>query len=288
MSKIGFNLLAWSTSIDEEMYSVVDRLKNIGYDGIEFFYGTDKKEDYKKFGEHCKSLDMRMTGVMVLGPDQNPINPDENIRKRGLEQIKWAVERAHEMGAELICGPFHSSNGTFENKAPDEDEYKRSAEILRKAGEYAAEAGVILAPEAINRFECYLVNTMEQMKKLLQMTDHPQVVAHYDTHHANIEEKKIPEALREIADHLGHVHISENDRGTPGEGHISFEETFAALKEVEYYGWLTIEAFTRNDVGFANAINVWREYSPPWEVAEKGYQLIDRLAEKYGIWSEGL
>lgn len=286
MSKIGFNLLAWSTAVDESMFRVTERLKEIGYDGIEFFYGSSKKDDYKKLGEHCRDLGLEMTGVMVLGAHQNPIDPDKGIRMKGLEQIKWAVDRAHEMGAELICGPFHSSNGIFQNRPADEDEYKRSAEILYEAGEYAQKAGVILAPEVINRFECYLVNTMAQMKKLLEMIDHPQVVAHYDTHHANIEEKKIPAALRLIGDHLGHVHISENDRGTPGEGHINFEETFVALKEIGYKGWLTIEAFTRNDEGFANAIHVWREYSPPWEVAEKGYRMIRDLASKHKIWSE--
>lgn len=286
MSKIGFNLLAWSTGVDESMYPIIERLKNIGYDGIEFFYGSDKEEDYRRLGAHCNDLGIRTTGVMVLGPDQNPIHPDEKIRNKGLDQIKWAVDQAHTMGAELICGPFHSSNGVFENRPATEDEYKRSAEILNQAGEYAEKAGVILAPEAINRFECYLVNTMDQMKKLLDLTDHPQVVAHYDTHHANIEEKSVLDALRTIAARLGHVHISENDRGTPGEGQIRFEETFAALKEVKYDGWLTIEAFTRNDVGFANAINVWREYSPPWEVAEKGFELIKRLADQYGIWSD--
>lgn len=286
MSKIGFNLLAWSTGVDESMYPIIERLKEIGYDGIEFFYGSDNEEDYRRLGAHCKDLNIRTTGVMVLGPDQNPIHPDLKIRNKGLDQIKWAVDQAHEMGAELICGPFHSSNGIFENRPASEDEYKRSAEILHQAGEYSEKSGVILAPEAINRFECYLVNTMEQMKKLLDLTDHPQVVAHYDTHHANIEEKKVLHALQTVKDQLGHVHISENDRGTPGEGQIPFEETFAALKEVNYDGWLTIEAFTRNDVGFANAINVWREYSPPWEVAEKGFELIKTLADQYSIWSD--
>ena len=82
---------------------------------------------------------------------------------------------------------------------------------------------------------------------------------------------------------LGHVHISENDRGTPGEGQIDFDESFSALKEVGYDGWFTIEAFTRNDPGFANSINVWREYSEPWDVAEKGFELIKNKLSKHGF-----
>jgi len=81
--------------------------------------------------------------------------------------------------------------------------------------------------------------------------------------------------LETIAPYLAHVHISENDRGTPGKGLIPFDRIIGKLKEVGYDGWYTIESFSRNDVEFANAINVWREFSDPWEVAEGGFQLIN-------------
>lgn len=281
MNNIGFNLLAWSASVEEDVFPIVERLKEIGYDGVEFFFGAEDKELYKKFGAHCRSLDMKMTSVLGLGPDTNAISPDASVRQAALNKMKWAIDIAADIGCELISGPYHSAFAHFVNKAPDDSDYKRSAEVLRQAGEYAADAGVLLTPEAINRFECYLVNNMDQMYRLLNETGHPNVKAHYDTHHANIEEKSIPDAIRKIAPMLGHVHISENDRGTPGAGHIPFEETFATLAEVGYTGWLTIESFTRNDIAFANSINVWREFSPPWEVAEKGFELTRGLAEKY-------
>ena len=40
-----------------------------------------------------------------------------------------------------------------------------------------------------------------------------------------------------------HVHISENDRSTPGEGHVHWDESFQTLAEIGYDGWLMIEAF---------------------------------------------
>lgn len=279
MNKIGFNLLAWSASVEEDVYPILERLKEIGYDGVEFFYGTENLDLYTRFGKQCNNLDLKMTAVLGLGPDTNAISEDAKIRQAALDKMKWAVDIAADIGCELISGPYHSAFAYFENRAPDETDYKRSAEILRQAGEYADGSGVLLTPEAINRFECFLVNNMDQMHRLLTEVDHPNVKAHYDTHHANIEEKNVPDAIRKIAPLLGHVHISENDRGTPGSGQIPFEETFATLSEVGYKGWLTVEAFTRNDVAFANSINVWREFSPPWEVAEKGFELIRKHAE---------
>lgn len=283
MVKIGFNVLAWTADVSSDVYPIVKRLKDIGYDGIEIFMGSDKVDAYKALADYCDRLDMEITCVLGLGPDQNLIDPNPEIQAAGVQQIKWAIDRASDMNSSLICGPFHSAFATFFNKPPDEEEYDRSAKGLRIAGEYAQEHKVLLTPEAINRFECYLCNTMEQLAGLVERVNHPNVKAHYDTHHANIEEKSIPSALRRVAPVLGHVHISENDRGTPGAGHIPFEETFATLSDIGYSGWLTIEAFTRNDEGFANSINVWRNYSDPWEVAEKGFELIQRNVDQYNL-----
>ena len=283
MNKIGFNVLAWSAVISEELLPVVDRLKETGYDGIECLIGSPDVAAYRRLGDHVKSLDMEMSCVFVVGPEENLINPSATVRRKGLERIKWAIDRAHDMGAKVICGPFHSAFATFAHKAPDEQEYGWSAEVLHAAGEHAAQADITLALEALNRFECYLCNTMEQLTLLLNRADHPNVKAMFDTHHANIEEKKIKEAIHTISPLLAHVHISENDRGTPGAGHVPWDETFSTLAEINYKGWLTIEGFTRNDPDFANSINVWREYSQPWEMAENGLKFIKQMCLKHGL-----
>lgn len=276
-------MLAWSAVVSEDLLPMAERLKEIGYDGIECFLGVEDKQVYRNFGRAVGDLGLEMSCVMVLSPEENPISPSAKVRQKGLDRIKWAVDRADDMEAGLLCGPFHSAFATFHDKSPDEDEYKRSAEILAKAGEYAGQAGILLAPEAINRFECYLCNTMEQLTYLVEQAAHPNVKAHFDTHHANIEEKRLAGAIETVAPVLGHVHISENDRGTPGSGHIPWDETFGALAEIGYDGWLTIEAFTRDDPDFANSINVWREYDKPWDVAEQGYAFVRQMCERHGL-----
>jgi len=283
MTKVGFNLLAWSAVVSEELLPVAERLKTIGYDGIECFLGAGDKKVYREFGRNISDLGLEVTSVIVLPPEENPISPSAEVRQKGLDRIKWAVDRADDLNAQVICGPFHSAFATFADKAPDEDEYKRSADILAQAGEYAAQADILLAPEAVNRFECYLCNTMEQLVYLVEKVSHPHVKAHFDTHHANIEEKKLAGAIEKVSPVLGHVHISENDRGTPASGHVSWDEAFGTLAEIEYDGWLTIEAFTRDDPDFANSINVWREYDKPWDVAEQGYAFIREMCEKHGL-----
>ncbi|MES2874096.1 MAG: sugar phosphate isomerase/epimerase family protein [Bacteroidota bacterium] len=283
MNKIGFNVLVWSAAISEELMPVADRLKKIGYDGIECFLGGSDKAPYQRFGDHVQKLGMETTCVFVLGKEENIISPNKEDRARGLERIKWAIDCAHDMHAKILCGPFHSAHAIFAQHPPHDQEYDWSAEILHAAGEYAAQADIVLAIEALNRFECYLCNTMQQLGSLVDKIAHPNVRAMYDTHHANIEEKKNSQAIDSIAPVLAHVHISENDRGTPGDGHVQWDETFSALAKNKYKGWLTIEAFSRNDPDFANAINVWREYSKPWDIAENGYKFIRQMCEKHGM-----
>lgn len=283
MSKIGFNTLVWSAVVSDDLFPIVDRLKEIGYDGVECLIGSPDEQAYQRFGRHTQDIGLQTTAVFVVGEAENPVDPSSAVRQKALERIKWGIDRAHDMHSTVLCGPFHSAHGVFSKKPPQEEEYNWAAEVLHEAGTYAQQAGIVLALEALNRFECYLCNTMEQMQTLLSKVAHPQVKSMYDTHHANIEEKKTAEAIHAIAPMLAHVHISENDRGTPGDGHVQWDETFAALAHIKFDGWLTIEAFSRNDPDFANAINVWRNYSLPWDMATNGLAFIQHHCKKYNL-----
>lgn len=283
MNKIGFNVLAWSANVSEDLLPIIERLKNIGYDGVEFFVGGADKKACKSVGKYAAALGLGVTTVTVVSPEANPISESALVRAKGLEDIKIAIDRSFDLGATILCGPFHSAHAHFAGHPALEEEFKWSAEVLYEAGEYAKQANIMLGLEALNRFECYLCNTMESLKKLVEITNHPNVKAMFDTHHANMEEKKYANAIQTIAPHLRHVHISENDRGTPGDGHINFDDTFSTLAKINYKGWLTIEAFSRNDPDFANAINVWREYNDPWDIAENGLIFIKEMCKKHNL-----
>jgi D-psicose/D-tagatose/L-ribulose 3-epimerase len=244
MNKIGFNLLVWSGGLPDTFLQITERLKKIGYDGIEVFMAEQDKTAYSRLGNHLKSIGLEATCVLGVGPEENPISDSKLVRSKAVDRLKLAVDCAHAIESKIICGPFHSAFADFSNRHPPEDkEYGWSAEVLHAAGEYSAKADIVLTIEALNRFECFLCNTMDQLTGLIKRADHPNVKAMFDTHHANIEEKKIETALKKV----------------------------------------TIEAFTRNDPDFANAINVWREYSEPWDMAEGGLKFIHSMCKKHGL-----
>ena len=281
--KVGFNLLAWSATLKDELMPITERLKSLGYDGVECPMESLDIKVYTQFHKHLLNVGLEATTVLAVGAEENPVSASGSVRTKAVDRLKLAIDCAQALDAKIICGPFHSAFATFTRKPPEEEEYRWSAEVLHAAGEYAAQANITLTVEALNRFECYLCNTMDQLTNLLNRVNHPNVKAMFDTHHANIEERRFALSLKKIAPFLKHIHISENDRGTPGEGHIPWDETFVTIAEIKYEGWLTIEGFTRNDPPFANAINVWREYAKPWDMAEKGYAFIRQMMAKHKL-----
>jgi D-psicose/D-tagatose/L-ribulose 3-epimerase len=147
--------------------------------------------------------------------------------------------------------------------------------VLRAAADHAQQHKVMLAVEYLNRFECYFLTTAADARALVQRVNHPHFRMMYDTFHANIEEKAISQTIESIAGYFVHVHISENDRGTPGTGHVPWDETFRALRKTGYDGWMVIEAFGRALPDLAAATKVWRDLFPAAEeVYTRGLRLI--------------
>lgn len=280
--KIGMNLLLWTTDINEALYPILEKLKATGFDGVEVPIGDEGVENYQNLGKKIKELDLGCTAVTSIFEDGNPASPDPKVRTKAVEQMKWRLDMGAELGVDVICGPYHSAFAYFSGEPPREDERKWSTEVMRKAAEYAETLDIVLTPEALNRFECYLYNTLEDISKQIRDVDHPNFKMIFDTHHANIEEKSLGDAVRTYKDLIGHVHISENDRGTPGSGQVHWDEAFQALGEIGYDGWMTIEAFSRNKAEFASNINVWRNYAPTLdEVYQEGYAFVKKMWEKY-------
>jgi len=277
--KIGFNLLLWTGHVTEDLYPLFPKLKAIGYDGVEvpIFDGSDPGH-FREVGRVLKDAGLECTAVTVL-PDEahNAISPDAANRQGAIDHLKGVIECAHQAGVQTLCGPYYQVLGQFTGKFPSETELDHAAEVHRTIAPVAEAAGIRCGIEALNRFESHLLNTMEQAASYVRRVDHPAFGTMYDTFHANIEEKDPLGAIDTVfaTGKLNHVHISENDRGTPGRGHAPCRETIRKLKALGYDKWLTIEAFGGALPDLAAATRVWRDFfSSPEEVYTEGYRLI--------------
>jgi D-psicose/D-tagatose/L-ribulose 3-epimerase len=263
--RTGMNLLLWTTHVTSEHFPIIAKLKQAGFDGVELPLFEGDAAHYRTLAQELKKQGLGCTAVTVATPEASPISPDAKVRQAAVERLKWAIEMTATLGGEILCGPYHSPLAVFSGSGPTDDERNRAADVLRQAAEEAKKANVMLAIEYLNRFECYFLTTAAQARALVKQVDHPNFRMMYDTFHANIEEKDIPQTIKSIADSFVHVHISENDRGTPGTGHVHWDETFKALRGVTYDGWLVIEAFGRALPDLAAATKVWRDLFPSAE-----------------------
>jgi D-psicose/D-tagatose/L-ribulose 3-epimerase len=280
--KTGMNLLLWTSHVTQEHYPLFARLKKTGFYGVEIPVFEGDEAHFRAVGKEIKNHGLGCTTVTVVNEQANPISPDAAVREAAVERLHWTIDMAAALGAEAICGPFHSPLAVFSGQGPTADEKKRAVEVLRKAAEYAQQAKITLVIEYLNRFECYFLTTAAEARALVQQVDHPNFRTMFDTFHANIEEKNAAQAIRTLAGSFVHVHISENDRGTPGTGHVAWDEVFRTLREVNYDGWLTIEAFGRALPALAAATRVWRDLFPSAEeVYTQGLRFMKEKWQQY-------
>lgn len=256
--KIGMNMLLWGIEITPQHIPVFEGLAAAGYDGVEIPVVGQSDNDLKQMARACDNLGLARTASAFVGLDVNPISPDPAIRAAAVDNLKKSIDDATLIGADILIGGIYQAHKYFTGCAATEQEWNWSADYLTTCGEYARQAGVRLGLEFLNRFEAFLITTSADSKRMVEQVGLANVGVHYDTHHANIEDPHPREALLNIDGVLNHVHLSESHRGTLGTGQVDWDSNFAALKEINYSGWLVIEAFGVRDPNLAAAANVWR------------------------------
>ena len=123
--KIGFNMLLWTTNLVEEEFHLLEKIKQVGYDGVEIpiFGGEEKVDHYQNISKVLKDNDLDCTSVTVI-PDESrsPISDDEGVRSNSLEYLKWAMDCSHALGSEILAGPYHQPLGVFSGEPPTQKE----------------------------------------------------------------------------------------------------------------------------------------------------------------------
>lgn len=257
--RFGMNMLLWFDTLCEEAIPLLDEIREIGFDVVEIPLLEIDVTKHARWAKHLDNAGLNRTAVMACDPLLSPINPDPTIRRKAIDSLKSALDCCQASGSEKMVGPYHSVMGELSGKGPTEDEWKWAVEGIREVAEYAETCNVTLALEYLNRYECYLINTAADGARFCRDVNHPRCKMMYDTFHSHIEEKSTPAAIRELKDCLTHVHISENDRSTPGKGNVRWSETFDTLHEIGYNDILMVEAFGSPLPLVGAAAKIWRK-----------------------------
>ena len=273
--KLGVNTFIWSAEFSAAQLPLLPRIKGHGFDGVEvpmFDPANFQAKDIRR-GVEANGLECTVCSIIPQG--RSLISADPDVRQRTRQHLRDAIEATAEVGARLIDGPLYSPVGDLPGRRRTPEEWQWAIEGYQSVTDTLEACGVTLAIEPLNRFETYFLNTAADAAALCDQVGHPRVGVAFDTFHANIEEKDTAGACRRLGRHLKHVQISENDRGTPGSGHIAWVDLFRALRDVEYDSWLTIESFGPSLGAFSAAVAIWRDIEPtPDEIAFDGVEFV--------------
>jgi D-psicose/D-tagatose/L-ribulose 3-epimerase len=273
--KFGINTFLWTSNFGADHFHLLPSIKEHGFHGVEVSLIRPQAFDASGIRRALNENALECTVCGVLPPELNLVADDASLRARTFEHLATCIKLTAEAGARYIAGPLYTPVGWLPGRRRTREEWMRAIDAYQRLGPVLDAHDVEVGLEPLNRFETFFLNTTADAVALCSEINHPRVGVLWDTFHANIEEKNPPQALAITGEHLKHVHTCENDRGTPGSGHVDWKGVFGALNKLGYNGWLTIESFGFALGDLSAAAAIWRDLaSTPEEIAWKGIEFL--------------
>ena len=279
--KIGVNTWVWVAPLtNADIKNLVPHVAETGFDWIEFPLEEIGGFDYREAATIVKEHGLGVSACVAMGPDRDLIHEDPAIRASGMQYLHDAIEATQALGGTNLVGPIYATVGRTWQQPPEERirDLDILVDNLAILSEYAADHGVKMGIEPLNRFETSFINLAEQVIEVVDRVNHPACQIMLDTFHMNIEEKSLGEAIRAAGPRLVHLHACENDRGAPGSGNVAWDEVAQALQDINYDGPVVIESFTAKVKSIARAAAIWRALAPSQdELAVDGLAFLRQL-----------
>jgi D-psicose/D-tagatose/L-ribulose 3-epimerase len=257
--KFGVNTFVWGASFEPADFQRLPRIRERGFDGVELPVLDPLRFKADSIRRELDKYDLECTTVSIVPAGQSLASPDAVARAKGRRHLNDVMAASRDVGSKLLSGPLYTPVGEMTGVRRTDDEWKRVVAAWQQLGRVAQEAGIEVGLEPLNRFETYFLNTAADGVRLCRDIADPSIGLLFDTFHANIEEKSIGAAARQAAPYLKHLHACENDRGTPGSGHVAWTEFFEAITDIGYDRWMTIESFGFALGSMSAAAAIWRD-----------------------------
>ena len=277
---VGVSAWVWTSPFDKAAVQLVKKAAGMGFDAFTMPVEDPDLIDVGAMRGIIAEYPLRLHVSGAYGPGRDLTHEDARCRREALSYIRRVLEICESLGVKFLVGPAYSATG--KRRRLPEDQRRREWDLavqgLTEAGKMALDHGVTLAIEPLNRFETDLVNTSEQVKRLIRDIDLPSVRIHLDTFHMHIEEQSVYAAIVRAGDDLVYLDASESDRGTPGTGQVHWQEVARALRDIDYAGDCIIESFTGDCEAIADAAAIWRPLAPSQDaLASDGCRFLKTL-----------
>jgi D-psicose/D-tagatose/L-ribulose 3-epimerase len=277
----GVSTWLWTSPFNRETIALFPKIKSYGYDAVEIPVEDPSLIDLDLVKKALADQGLKAIICGAFGPSRDLTHDDPAFHQTCFTYLDSCLEIASELGAGFVAGPMYSAVGKARLIAPEQRkvEWDRAVSNLRKVCRRAGEFGLDLAIETLNRFETDLINTSEDLMRLIGDINEPQAKAVLDGFHLNIEEPDLESAIRLVGDKLIHVQVSENYRGTPGTGQTNWAAWKRGLEAIDYRGTISIESFTPQVKELAGAVCIWKPLVPSQDgFAKDGLEFLKKWA----------
>lgn len=276
--KFGASLLSWIPPLwtADAGHHAIKKTAHAGFDLIEILLPNNMDFDAQTVKLQLKEEGLGIVCSLNLPKDAHiPTFP-----KAALKLMKQALDKTAALDTDLLVGVLHSGIGCFSGNPVTEEEKETIIEVWGEAAVYALKLGITIGIEPINRYESYVCNTAANVLELIGRTDAKNLAVHLDTFHMNIEENNFYDPIIATSKLLKHLHITESNRGMPGEGTVNWDDLFQALNEIEFEGNLVLENFSSSIPGMQQAVSLWQ--TSPHDAEELAIGSLAFLKEKAG------
>ena len=202
-----------------------------GYDYVEVALLDPWSVDTAMTKDLLAEYGVRAHASLGLSFETDVTSTNPAVVAKGDELLRKATDVLHALGGTELCGVLYSALGKYPGPASKESR-ANSVSAMQRLGDYAADKGITVSLEVVNRYETNIINTGLEGLAFLDEVNRSNVLLHLDTYHMNIEEDGMEKSVIAAGDRLGFVHIGESHRGYLGTGNVDFDTFFAALKKV--------------------------------------------------------
>lgn len=258
--KFGASTWLWESPFTtQSIDTLFPKIAQLGFDVVEIAVEDPALIDVKKVKEALNQYGLQTVICGAFGNSRDLTNESKDVQQNGLSYIEACLDMCAELGVSFFAGPMYSAVGKARMLKPEQRkaEWDLAVHNLQKVCYMAGSRGLKIALEPLNRFESDLVNTANDVMRMVKDINHPAANVILDSFHMSIEERDVEQAIKAVGDKLIHVQVSENYRGAPGSGQTPWDAYKRGLEAINYKGIVSIESFTTDNVELAGAVCFW-------------------------------
>jgi D-psicose/D-tagatose/L-ribulose 3-epimerase len=278
--KFGVSTWLWTSPFTTETVSLFPKIKSMGYDVVEIPVEYPEKIDAKKVKAALEQNGLEAIVCGAFGPTRDLTHDDCEVHKNCFAYIRECLDLCNKWDSAFFAGPMYSAVGKARMISAEQrkKEWERAVTNVYKVCLMAESRKLQIALEPLNRFESDMVNTADDVLRLVKDINHPAAKVMLDGFHMAIEERDIEQAIASAGDKLIHLQVSENYRGTPGTGQTPWDLFKRGLNKINYKGTVSIESFTPEIKELAGAVCIWKNLAPTQDgFAQDGINFLKKL-----------